>query len=628
MAKNTDLQNHSRHIDYYGKDFSILKTNLVNYAKSYFPYSGNDFTVASPALMFLETVAYVGDLLSFYIDRQIQETFMQTAVEKENVIQLANLLGYTHKNTSAATVTLNCYQLLPRDSSIVGDAPDFSYALKINEGSMIKTNDGSNVSFRTLSDVSFKVTGSSDTEISIYEIVANQPNYYLIKKQVRASSGILSSETFYFTDDTPANVSIKINNTNVINILDITDSNGNTWYEVPYLAQQTILETIKNDTSATSDLSYYENETPYLLNLIVTNKKFIRRVNFDNTTEIIFGSGVSSTADNSIIPNQENVNQGFETQNINNRNLDPTNFLYLQANGEVPKNLTLTVRYYHGGGFQANVSQNTISDISDLLLGSINETGLNQSLLKVCKNSIYFSNNEPAVGGRGEESIEEIRQNATAFFNAQNRCVTAQDYMIRALSLPQKLGSISKVFVKKDDQISTKGNKIENPLAINLYCLAYDPSKKVSKLNLATKINLQRYLDFYRIATDAINIKDAYIINIGVKFSIVVLKDYNQNETLLKCILELKKFFNTDNMQINKPIIHSDIFTLISLVPGVQSVVSIKLENKSSSASGYSGIIYNTDSATRGGILYPAMDPSIFEIKFPDSDIEGLVVNY
>ena len=626
---NIEVFRNSRNINYYNKDFSLLREDLINYAKTYFPHSGNDFTTASPGLMFIEMASYVGDLLSFYIDKQVQETYLQTATERENIIQLANLLGYNHKNTAASTVTLTCFQLLPRDSRYSYDSPDFRYALRVDEGSIIKTNTDAAVSFRTLSNVDFKVSSSHDTEISVYEsdLATGKPIYYLIKKKVKASSGILETETFSFGADTPPNVSVKINKTNVIDILDITDSNGNVWYEVPYLAQQTILEGIKND-SLSSDLSEFAGETPYLLNYLVTNKKFIKRLNTDNTTEIIFGSGVSSTADNILVPNQENINSSFETANINNRNIDPSNFLYLQANGEVPKNITLTVRYYYGGGFETNVSQGAITNTYQLSFGEINESGLSAPLLKTVKNSVYFINEEPSSGGRGEETDEEIRQNAVAYFNAQNRCVTALDYSVRSLVLPAKYGSLAKVYAKRDSNISTENSKVENPLAINLYCLSYNSSRNFTKLNLATKTNLQKYLDFYRMATDALNIKDAYIINIGVKFSIVVLKGHNLNETLLRCIIRLKKFFENDNMQINKPIIHSEVFTELSLVKGVQSVVNLTFENKFSISAGYSGVVYDINNATRGEILYPSVDASIFEVKFPDTDIEGIIVNY
>lgn len=611
-------------VNYYNKDFSNIREDLVNYAKSYFPNSGNDFSPASPGMMFIEMAAYIGDLLSFHLDKQVQETFIQTATERENIIQIANMLGYNHKNITPASVTLSVYQVVP---SINSSSPNLNYALTIKEGSLVN---GGGITFRILSDVNFKLTGSIDSEVDTYTLDGSGlPQYYLLKRKVRASAASLKSETFFFPSDTKPNTSIQINKTDVIEILDVTDSNGNVWYEVPYLAQQTILETVKNDSNATSDLNIYEDNTPYLLNSVITNKKFIKRVNFDNTTQLIFGAGASANADNVIFTNQENINQGFETQDINNRNLDPTNFLYLQANGEVPRDVSVIVRYYSGGGFLSNVGQSNITNIETIEFGELNESQLTVDLLKFVKNSVFFTNEEAAQGGRDAESDEEIKQNALAFFNAQNRCVTAQDYMIRSLSLPSKFGSIAKVFVKKDSQIVSSGGTdtiTENPLAINLYCLGYDLSKKFTALNLASKYNLSKYLDFYRMATDAVNIKQAYIINIAVKFEIVVLKNYNQNEVLARCILELKNYFKNDNMQINKPIVISELYNTLSLVTGVQSCKSVHISNKY--GGDYSNNRYDINLATKGGILYPAADASIFEIKLPNADIEGKIVNY
>jgi len=649
--------NNNTRINYYNKDFSKIREDLFNYAKTYFPTTGNDFSPASPGTMFIEMTAYVGDLLSFYIDKQIQETYIQTATERENIIQIANMLGYTHKNITPAATQLSLYQLVPGTGS--GAYPDLDYAMTIKANSLIGTSGG--VTFRTLTDVNFAMTSSLGASADLY-----QDPYWLLKQKVMASAGSLITETFYFPQNTQPNPSIKINRTDVIEIMDVVDSRGYVWYEVPYLAQQTILQLNENNASMYNVFSAFERETPYLLNYILTNKKFVKKVNVDNTTELMFGSGVAIDADSILFANQETINSGFETTAVNNRALDPTNFLYMKANGEVPSDVTLTVRYYAGGGFQSNVSAGSITELQSIQLGEMNSTGLNSGILTFVQNSITATNEEPAQGGREAESDEEIRQNAMAYFNAQNRCVTAQDYMIRTLALPQKLGSIAKVFAIRDDQIHSStpivntytptqppagggraidteiGNSTpttavlptppstDNPMAINLYCLAYDSAKNFVKVNAATKYNLTQYLGFYRMLGDSLNLMDAYIINIGVDFSIVVLKNYNQNEVLLRCILALKDYFNNDNMQINKPIIMSEIYNLISLVNGVQSVPSVKVTNKvggNYSNASYEGGITAAFSPD-GGIIYPAADASIFEIKFPNQDITGRVVNY
>jgi len=620
-------------INYYNRDFSSIRNDLVNYAKSYFPYYANDFTEASPSMMFVDLVSYVGDILSFYIDKQIQETFITTATDRENIIQLANFLGYNHKTTTPSSVTLTVSQLLPAKVGAPDEA-DFNYGLVIKEGSIISTNDGSGISFRTLTDLNFSLpiapTSSDGMPTSnyptIFETVGNTPLYYLIKKEVNASSAFLATETFYFPQNTEPNPSIKINRTNVIEILDVTDSDGNVWYEVPYLAQQTVFESIKNSKGITDPTLYTEElQTPYMLKSMPVNKKFIRRTTSDNFTELIFGSGVSSREDLILYPNQENLNSSFYTSNVNNKLLDPTNFIYLGNTGEIPRNTTLTVRYYYGGGFTSNVGANTITNIDSLILGEMSVVGLDTAVLNFIMRSVSFDNTFPALGGRGVESNEEIRQNALAFFNAQNRCVTEQDYMIRALSLPSKYGNIAKAF-------TTKTSDVESPIL--LFCLSYDANKNFVQLNTATKINLSTYLNHYRVLSDSIEIKETVIINIGVKFDIVVLRNYNHAEVLKNCIIELQKYFDNDNMQINQPIYLSEVHSILNSVDGVQVVKSTNIVNKVGEP--YSSTAYTIDNAMRNNILYPAMQPptqstiqrSIFEVKYPNIDIEGKVSPY
>jgi len=177
---------------------------------------------------------------------------------------------------------------------------------------------------------------------------------------------------------------------------------------------------------------------------------------------------------------------------------------------------------------------------------------------------------------------------------------------------------------------------IPNPLALNMYVLGYDGTKKLVALNDVVKQNLRVYLSQYRLVTDAINIKDGYIVNIGVRFSIITQRGFNKNEVLLKCIEAVKKHFNTDDWQIGQPIILSDIAYKISLVDGVASVVPpeddnpnkqlVVIENKYKTEDGYSGHVYDIQSATKDGVVYSSLDPSIFELKYPNTDIEGRVV--
>jgi hypothetical protein len=255
----------------------------------------------------------------------------------------------------------------------------------------------------------------------------------------------------------------------------------------------------------------------------------------------------------------------------------------------------------------------------------------NTSVVNFVKSTVTINNPEPATGAKTADSLQDIKNAALANFATQNRLVTRDDYIIRSYSMPSKFGSVSKAYIVPDDQIAQsdyQGTRIPNPLAMNMYVLGYNENKQLVPLNDAVKTNLKNYLDQYRILTDAINIKDSFIINIGLKFEIIVLSNYNSNEVLLKCIEQVKSYFDIDRWQINQPIIKSDVTNIIANVRGVQSVVNVEFSNLYDSTMNYSGNVYDITVATRNGVIYPSLDPSIFEIKFPNQDIKGRVVNY
>ena len=256
---------------------------------------------------------------------------------------------------------------------------------------------------------------------------------------------------------------------------------------------------------------------------------------------------------------------------------------------------------------------------------------MNASMLNFVKTSVTSTNPEAAIGGGGPETIEEIRMNTMAHFSTQQRTVTKDDYIIRTLSMPPQFGRVAKAYIMQDDQTSpltTEPNRIPNPLALNLFTLGYNSDKKLTTLNLATKKNLSTYLEQFRMLTDAINIKNAYIINFGLDFEITVFKNYNNEETLLDCITELQDYFNIDKWQINQPISISEVKNLIGAVRGVQTVENVTFENKSGTNLGYSQYRYSFTKATKNGMIYPSMDPSIFELKYPNTDINGRVTTY
>ena len=620
-------------VKYLNKDFAQFRRNLINFTKTYFPNTYNDFNESSPGMMFMEMAAYIGDVLSFYTDTQARESLLTHAEERYNLYQLAQITGYKAKTYTPSTVKLDTYQLVPALGTGTSAVPDMKYALTIKAGARIGTEGPPAIKLRTLDSVDFKLTSSiSPTDITVYELDdTGNVTYYLLKKQVSAISGELKEKTYTFTNPKVYDkIVLPEEDTNVLEIVEIRDSENNLWTEVDYLAQDTIMEPIRNIAFNDPETSIFEGSCPYILKLKRTPRRFITRLREDHRTEIQFGAGISSDADEEIIPNPKNVGMGLNyLKRSVDTSLDPSNFLYTSTYGLAPNDTVLTVKYTVGGGVKDNVAANTIT-IKDNVEYEDTSEPLAPTTLQQAKDSVQFNNPDPAVGGKSAQDIENIRRDAMANFAAQNRSVTKEDYIVRCYAMPAKYGSVAKAYIIQDNQIdSTDPNsRIPNPLALNLYCLGYNENKAFIPCNTAIKENLKTYLSQFRMMTDGISIKNAFIINIGIEFEIVVRPNYNANEVVLRCIDYLKKRFDNDRLQINEPIMISNLYSSMDMLEGVQSIVDIEITNKYDKNEGYSGNLYDIDAATKNRILYPSLDPCIFEIKYPNKDIKGRSVTF
>ena len=620
----------SKEITYLNKDFDSFKQKLLEFAQVYYPNTYNDFSETSAGLMLIEMASYVGDVLSFYGDNQVQENFLQFAKQRNSLLSLAYNHGYFPQVTNASTVDVNIFQTIPATIQGGRVAPDFNYAMILDEGAQLQASNNTSQFFYLENKIDFTVSGSADpTDISVYSLdSSNQPNFYLLKKTSKASAGTLKTTTFSFT--TPQRFStVQIEDDNVIDVVKCTDTNGSRWYEVPYLAQETIFDSQTNIAANDPELYQYNETTPYLLKIKKVPKRFIKRFKTNNTLELQFGPGVSSGQDEVIIPNPDNVGLGlpYGTDKLLTA-YDPSNFLYTRTYGLSPSNTTLTVEYLVGGGASSNVPQNTINTLSS---GTVTFFGsnLDATLQSTVRDSLAFANPNPATGGGDGDTNEDIRQNAIAQYPTQLRTVTKDDYSIRSLSLPSKYGVVSKVYVTQDAAISpnrrTPEEKYDTNL-LSLYLLSKNTTGKLSIADPALKQNLITYLGEYRMLTDAVVIKDAFIINIGVNFDVILQPNFNNRVVLNNCINALIDYFDIDKWQINQPILINNVRNVIDNIEGVQTVKKLQIVNKVGTNENYSEFAYDMRGATIDEVIYPSLDPSIFELKFPETDIQGRVV--
>ena len=610
----------NRDISYINRDFTQFREQLINYSQTYFPNTYNDFSDTSPGMMFMEQAAYVGDVLSFYLDNQFQENFLQYARQSNNIYELAYMFGYKPKVTSTSNTTLDVFQEVP--SKIVGSeyVPDFDYALTIKENSSFQSPNGG--TFISENFLDFSISSSQDpTEITVSQILGNNPQYYLLKKQLKVISSEIKTTTFQFNEPQQFQT-VNINDSDIIGILDCIDSDGNEWYEVDHLGQETIFDSIKN-TNVNDPNS--GKDVPYLLRLKKVQKRFSTRFTSPTNLQLQFGAGSPLDTTEEIIPNPNNVGIGLPfNKNKLTTAYSPTNFLFTDTYGISPSNTTLTIRYLTGGGVGSNTNANEITDFTNKNsnLKFLN-TNLNSSTADYIYRSLTINNPEAAMGGGGGDTLEEIRQNTMMMISSQKRSVTADDYLIRALSMPSIYGSITKAHVEtpqvRDNQVST----IET---LNLFVLSQNSSGQLDYASSTLKNNLRTYLYQYRVIGDNIEIRDAFIINIAIDFEIVVLPEFNNNQVLLDCINKLKSHFNISKWQLLQPILIKDLFIMLDKCKGVQTVKTINITNKSGTTLGYSAYAYDIEGATQKQVIYPSLDPSIFEVRYPDNDIKGQVV--
>jgi len=614
MAINRDIQ-------YINKDFAQYRAQLINYSQTYFPTTYTDFTETSPGMMFIEQAAYVGDVLSFYIDNQVQETYLQYARQANNLYDLAYMYGYKPKVTGLSTVDLDFYQQVPAKTTGSNNetVPDYDYALYISENTVISTRAGSPQNFTIDEPIDFSISNSMDpTIVTVAQITAGQPTYYLLQKTRKAFSGTINTTTVTFT--TPEDFGTRIiEGAEIAGILDVIDSDGNNWYEVDYLGQDLIFDGIKNTNYNDPNAAVYSNDTPYILQTKQVQNRFTTRFLSPTKLQLQFGVGNPANTTETIIPNPQNVGLGLPFQQSKlTTAYSPTNFVFTNTYGTSPTNTTLTIRYYTGGGVAANVESGTITNPNTSTVTFI-KSGLNPTTADTIFNSLATSNPIAASGGQDGDTIEEIRQNSISNFSTQLRNVTQDDYLVRALSMPPKFGIISKAWTQKPEADTAN-------TTLDLYVLSTNAEGKLTTASDGLKQNLKTYINEYRMIGDTISIKDAFVINFGVNFEIITYPNFNNNIVLQDCIVALQNYFDTDKWQINQPIIVADIMVLLDQINGVQTVKKLEFKNIAGIAKGYSQWAYDMDGANQNGTIFPSLDPSIFEVKFPNNDITGRVV--
>jgi hypothetical protein len=637
-------------ITYVSKDFSTIKSDLVEYTKAYFPDTYKDFNETSPGMMLIELASYVGDVLSYYIDYNYKENVLATATERRNVQRLAEFMGYKTTTTTPALVELRVSHNIGADEN---GWPDFSGLVDdtymIPSGLQIASNVNSELIYETLGEIDFTISSSADV---IGGGIGLPTSYntngiadgYTLTRYINAISGETKTKSFTISSPTKF-LELDLGVSNVIEILDCRDSSGQKWYEVDYLTQDRILKQTHYLTDGRGRADNQDPvgglsasiDIPYTLEYIKTNKKFVKKTDPNtNTTKLQFGNGLyrlnisgSSGASLFSIIEQQGISLAGVPNSVINasiNNLTTNNSLNL---GETPANTIMTVKYRVGGGSFSNAQAGELSVIKN------GPTG------------ISITNDEPASGGTDGQTVDEIRENAKAYFASQLRCVTREDYQARILNLPAKFGNIAKCYVHRNNDISS----------LKVYTMSYNNRRQLVQTPELILNNLKIYLEQFRMINDSLDcgfklnniMFSGYHINFGVNFEINGDRRFNFADVKLGVIAIIRDFFKIEKMQFKQAINLGDLKYNILSLDGVVGIKTLRLFQNVASINDFAGdsrqlayynangtaitngesehgFLYEMGNATVDDIVRPSATPAIFELRNPNGDIYGRVV--
>lgn len=607
----TTVTQKQRALTYFNKDFESLKRDFIeNHLKVYFSQTIGDYHESSIGIMLVEMMAYVGDTLSFYLDKKFSESFIATAQEPKNIFKHAKQAGFKAFGKASSFGPVDLMISVPAITGSGQVLPDMRFAGIVYAGAKVQAQNGQ--MFETLTNADFSTIDTTDNAlvaVSRTDPVTNIPvSFGLLLKNIPVQAGETKTTTFS-VGAYKSFLNLTIPDDDVLSIMNVTDSLGNTWYEVDYLAQDTVFDGVANTGVDTMDV-------PYVMTLRSVPYRFVTEYNTaTGKTSLIFGTGDGTALDSDLIPNLGDLSiPTIGKSTFTDYAIDPQNFLRTRTLGLAPVNTVLTIKYRVGGGIGTNIGAQQITSVANADFSTGNPS-LDPTVARDVKNSLSVINPTPIQGGRDEFSVDELKQLIPANFAAQSRVVTDEDCVARALSMPSKFGAIFRA--------QAKAGQI-NRNSMELSILARDANGNPVIAQPSLKQNLQTYLSKFRMLTDAIEILDAMVINVKIAFNILVNPDYNRTQVLTECITQLQAYFSPDRWQIGMPINRTDIHYLLADVNGVLTVYQINITNLAGTVDGrqYSNTTYNITNNTVNNLVYCDQN-AMFSVAYPEKDIVG-----
>lgn len=589
-------------VKYTSRDFQSIKSDLVNHAKRYYPDTFKDFSEAGFGSLMLDAVSYIGDSLSFYLDFQANETFLQNTLEFDNVLKLAKQSGYKFKSNPSSATQASFFILIP--ASTLGNVPNNNYLPVVKQGSTFSADNGT--VFVLDEDVNFI---NSPVVVARVNDITGTPTFFAAKSYGKVVSGELKR-----TEVTVGNFSkflkLTLPLSNVSEVVSIIDSEGKQYYEVDYLSQNTIYKSVTNRDTST------KSQTPMILKPHIAARRFSTDI-YPGQLEIQFGSGKEEDFDTEVQLDPKNVSLSMNGKSyITDRSVDPSKLVESDNFGISPSNTVLTVTYRQNNIDNVNVASNTLNNIISANLEFEDEANLSNSLVESVKDSLEIINEEPVTGDAEDIDTEELKNRVLNSYGSQNRAVTEQDYIATVYSMPSKHGAVKKASIHRDTN-SLRRN-------MNLFIISENSDGKLSSANQVTKNNLKTWVNKNKMMNDTIDILDAKVLNLGITFEVIAETEVDSASTLERCISSLKNKFASEVPEVGEDFYISDVYNVLNEVEGVVDVVTVNVSKKV--GGNYASIAFDINRNISSDGRYVVMPKNvIYEIKFPNTDIKGAV---
>ncbi len=589
-------------IKYTNRDFSSIRESLVEHAKRYYPNTYKDFNEASFGSLMIDTVAYVGDVLSFYLDYQVNESFLETAAEYKNVLKLSRAQGLKFNKSPSSQGLCQFFILVPAVSNT--GAPDMRYAPSLKSGTRLATN--GDAPFTLIENVNFADT-TNELVVARVDESTGAPTYFAIKAEGRVVSGRNEVETVTIGEFQKFR-SITLPGENISEVLSIVDAEGHDYYEVDHLSQNIIFKPVVNRNAE-------KDGVPSVIKPMAVPRRFTVE-HLDDETILQFGYGSESEIASGSIADPANVVlKRMGRDYISDTSFDPTKLTSTDKFGVGPSNTVLKIIYRTNTEDDTNVSANSITNVVQPIVEFNNITSLTEATRDFVANSLEVTNGEPIVGDVSLPTVEELKIRALDAFASQNRAVTREDYVAATYAMPAQFGAIKRCCVKRDDDAFNRN--------LNLYVISENQDNHLVSTNMTIKNNLKTWLNHYRMINDTVDILDAYIINLGIEYDIVIEADANRYAAIRTSNLAIQNLFRMTK-EIGEPIIITDIFKALKDVREVVDVVDVRITNKVAGA--YSQNVFNiAENTSPDGRVITPPQTHIFEIKYPNLDIVGTI---